>query len=82
MGEKLVGKVTHFFPKIGVAVVELKATLKVGDRVKFAKGGESFEQDVSSMQVEHEQIEVAKKGQSIGMKTDQPVRPGTEVYKL
>lgn len=82
MKKKTVGKVTHFFPKISVAVVELEGTLKVGDKIKFVKGEESFEQVVSSMQVEHEQIGQAKKGQSIGMKTDQPVKSGTKVYKV
>lgn len=81
MAEKIVGKVTHFFPKISVAVVHLEADLKNGDKIKFVKGEESFEQVVESMQVEHEKLEKAKKGQDIGMKTDQPVKAGTKVLK-
>jgi len=80
--ETLVGKVTHFFGKISVAVVELSAALKVGDKIKFKHGKEEFEQTVGSMQVEHEPIQEAKKGQAIGMKTAQPVHEGTEVFKV
>jgi len=78
MTEVKIGKVTHFFDKICVAVIELTAPLKVGDRIKFP----DFEQAVDSMQIEHEQIQQAKKGQSIGLKTDQPVKKGCEVMKV
>ena len=82
MTETLVGKVTHFFGKIGVAVVELSAPLKVGDKIKFKRDKEEFEQTVDSMQIEHDQIQQAKKGQAIGLKTAQPVHEGAEVYKV
>jgi len=80
--ETPVGKVTHFFGKINVAVIELSAPLKVGDKIKFKKGEEEFEQVVDSMQIEHDQIQEAKKGQAIGMKTTQNVHEGTEVFKV
>jgi len=78
MAEVKIGKVTHFFDKICVAVIELTAPLKVGDRIKFP----DFEQTVDSMQIEHEQIKTAKKGQSIGLKTIQPVKKGSKVLKV
>jgi len=67
-----IGKVTHFFTKISVAVVELKAPLSVGD----------IEQDVESMQIEHENVKTAKAGQSIGLKVKDHVRETDTVYKL
>jgi putative protease len=82
LSETAVGKVTHFFGKISVAVIELSAPLKVGDKIKFKKGEEEFEQQVDSMQIEHEPIQEAKKGQAIGLKTVQPVHEGTEVFKV
>ncbi len=82
MGEELVGKVTRFFPKISVAVIKLEQSLKVGDKVKFVKNEESFEQTVSSMQIEHQSLEEAQAGQEIGFKTEQPVKEGTLVYKI
>jgi putative protease len=83
MASAKVGKVTHYYDKIEVAIVELSSGLKVDDKVKFVRGGEDlFEQIVKSMQVEHEKIDKAKKGDVIGLKTDQAVKEGAEVYKV
>jgi len=76
-----VGHVTHFFTKINVAVVELSATLAVGDTILIKGPTTDFEQVVESMQIEHENIERAEAGQSIGLKTEQRVREEDIVYK-
>lgn len=78
---KPIGKITHFFPKISVAVVELNATLKEGDKIKIAGHGKEFVQTAKSMQIEHEQVKTAKKGQSIGLKVKEPVKEKDLVYK-
>jgi translation elongation factor EF-1alpha len=77
-----VGEISHYFTKIGVAVVELTSPLKVGDRIAVKGMTTSFEQNVGSMQVEHESIEVAKMGDSVGMKVVDRVRKGDIVYRL
>jgi len=82
MEKKLVGKVTHFFDKISVAVVELSGSLKVGDRIGIEGHEQQFEQPVESMQIEHDSIEAAKKGQAIGIKVAQPVKAGDQVFKI
>ena len=76
-----VGHVTHFFTRISVAVVELSATLAVGDTILIKGPTTDFEQVVGSMQIEHENIERAEAGQSIGLKTEQRVREEDIVYK-
>jgi hypothetical protein len=76
-----VGHVTHFFTKISVAVVELKAPLAVGDHILVKGPTTDFEQAVESMQIEHEDIERAEAGQSIGLKVVQRVREKDTVYK-
>jgi len=76
---KKVGTVTHYYGKIGVAIVDLSGTLKVGDRIKFEDGTEA-EQTVESMQIEHEQVEEAKKGEMVGLKVPQKVHEGATVY--
>ena len=77
-----VGTVTHFYDKIGVAIVELDGTLSVGDKIRFVRGGEDLlEQTVSSIQIEHEKVESAGKGKVIGLKTEKVVKVGSEVYK-
>jgi translation initiation factor IF-2 len=81
-GGKLVGKVTHYYDKAGVAIIELVGTLKVGDKIKFVKGDEEVEQTISSMQIERAGVESAKKGQIIGIKADSIIKEGTQVYSL
>ena len=80
---KLIGKVSHYFSNISVAVVDLTVPLKVGDTIRI-EGGEStnFTQTIESMEVEHEKIEKAKKGDSVGLKVKEKVREGYKVYKL
>lgn len=82
MAKKLIGKISHFFSKIGVAVLELSGELKAGDKISIEGRGQAVEQKVESMQVEHKNIETAKKGDSVGLKTEEPVKPGDKVYKL
>jgi translation elongation factor EF-1alpha len=77
---KLVGEITHFFDKIGVGVVKLSGALKTGDEIVVSVHGQEFEQAVDSMQMEHEKIAKAKKGQEIGMKLAGPAKEGSLVY--
>ena len=79
---KEVGKVTHYFTRISVAVVELKDRLSVGDRILIRGSTTNFEQVVESMQIEHKNITVAEAGQKIGLKVEQRVREGDRVYKI
>jgi len=80
---KKIGRVTHYYSKIGVAVLELTGGLSVGDRIRFERGGEElFEQEVSSIQIEHKEVKKAKKGDDIGLKTENEVKEGAEVFKV
>jgi translation initiation factor IF-2 len=78
---KPIGEVTHFFGNISVAVVKIYAPLKVGDKICIEGRGQCFEQVVKSMQVEHDQVQTAKKGQEVGMKVAKPVKDGDLIYK-
>jgi len=80
--EELVGKVTHYFGKIEVAIIELSKGIKVGDKIHIKGNTTDFEQEVNSMQIEHQNIEKAKKGDMIGLKVKEKVREGDEVYKV
>jgi putative protease len=76
-----VGQIKHFFSKISVAVLELTAPLSVGDRILVKGPSTDFEQVVESMQIEHQSIQRAEGGQSIGLKLAQPCRERDVVYK-
>ena len=82
--EKLVevGRVTHFYPKISVAIVELKASLNIGDKILIKGTTTNFEQTVESMQIEHKNIERAEAGQIIGLKVKERVRENDKVYRI
>ena len=78
-----IGIVTHYYDKIGVAVVELCGTLSVGEKVKFVRDGEDlFEQVVESIQVEHNKLDSAKSGDVVGIKTEKEVKEGADVFKI
>ena len=80
--EELIGKITHYFGKIEVGIVELSKELKVGDTIHVKGSTSDFEQRVDSIQIEHEQVEKAKKGDVVGLKTKEKVREGDEVYRV
>lgn len=69
---KPIGVVTHYYDKIGVAVLKLDAPLAVGDTVRFT-GKNDFTQTVTSMQIDHAPVEKAGLGDEVAMKTDRPV---------
>ncbi len=77
-----VGEVTHFFGKINVAVVELQKELKIGDQIHFLGRHTDFQQELTSMQVEHEAILVGEAGSEVAVKTTQRVRRGDSVFLL
>ncbi len=76
-----IGQITHFFPKINVAVVELTLPLSVGDRILIKGPTTDFEQTVDSMQIDRKAIPRAEGGQSIGLKLAQPVKEKDTVFK-
>ena len=81
--KKPIGKITHYFSNIGVAVVDLLSTLKKGDKIRIVGGQDTdFEQKVESMQIDHKEVKSAKKGDSVGMKINQRVHEGYKVFKV
>lgn len=80
--KELVGKVVHYYGKIGVAVVDLEAPLEEGDEILIEGKTTSLRQTVESMQIEHENIKKAKKGDSIGLKVNEKVHENDLVYKI
>jgi putative protease len=82
MDREMVGTVTHYFNKIGVAVIDLKKGVAKGDMLVFeGKDGNTFQQKADSMQIDRKEIAQANAGQSIGMKVADHVTAGDKVYK-
>ncbi len=81
--EKLIGRITHYFSNIEVAVISLVSPLKVGDKVRVVGGQETdFDQKIKSIQIEHKEVKTGKKGQSVGIKVEEKVHEGYKVYKV
>ncbi|TET54888.1 MAG: translation elongation factor-like protein [Actinobacteria bacterium] len=78
--EQEIGKVTHYFGKIGIAIIKLSGKLKIGDRIHFKGHTSDWEQSVDSMQSEHEAIEDAGKGDVVGINSKDHAREGDVVY--
>ncbi len=76
-----IGKVTHYYDKIGVSVIEImNQPLKVGDTVKISGHDNEFTQKIESLQIEHKQVGEIPVGETCGMKVDQPVKAGDVLY--
>ena len=83
MEEKKIGFVSNYFSKISVAAVEITdGTVSVGDTLHFMGHTTDCESRVSSMQIEHQSVSEAKKGDSVGIKVPEKVRENDKVFKI
>jgi U32 family peptidase len=79
--KKPIGKITHYFNKISVAVVKLDSALKEADAITIEGNTTNIKQIVASIQVDGKQVKTAKKGNEVGMKVSDRVRKGDNVFK-
>jgi putative protease len=82
VSEKEVGEVSTFFSQINVAAMKLSDVLSVGDKIHVKGHTTDFKQKVSSMQIEGEKVERAKKGDHVGIKVAERVRPNDKVFLI
>lgn len=79
---KAIGKITHYYGHLGVAIVKWSRAVKVGEAVHFKGMHTDFVQTISSMQYDHKDIASAKKGQEVGIKVDQKVHDTDQIYEV
>jgi len=78
-----IGRITHFFDKIGVAVLEVtNGQVKIGDQIRIGEESQetTFTQTIESIQVDHQPVEMAKAGDEVGLKLTNPTKPNTPVF--
>jgi putative protease len=80
--EQEVGRIVDYFAKVGVAGIAMTGNLAVGDTIHIKGHTTDFQQTVDSMQIEHESIEQAKSGDSVGIKVKDRCRAHDVVYKV
>ena len=78
--EKEIGKVSTYFSHVSVAAIKLSDKLKTGDKVHIKGHTTDFEQKVDSIQIERDSVKEAKKGDHIGIKVSEKVRPNDSVF--
>lgn len=80
--EKEIGIVSHYFSHLQVAGVELSDDLEVGDTIHIIGHTSDFTQKIESIQIEHDSVQKATAGQSIGLKVVEHAREHDKVYKI
>ena len=82
MADEIIGKVTHFYDKLGVAVVKLTDKLSTGYKIKVVKGDNEFTDVVVSMQINQESVSSAKAGEEVAVMISKVAKDGSIVYKI
>ena len=79
---ELIGKVTHYYSRIGVAVLQISGELAVGDTILFLGHTTDLTQQVLSMEIEHQKVQSVGPGSEVALKVIERVRSGDEIYKV
>ncbi len=83
MPEEQVGIIVKFFAKPGVAAIEVtNGSIKKGDMLRYKGHTTDFIEEVASMEMDNQSVEVAKAGDLIGIKVKERVRENDTVYKV
>lgn len=80
--EEEIGRISHYYNQLEVGIIELSASLKIGDTIHIKGAHDDFTQTVESIQIEHDNVEEAKAGDSAGVKVSQQVHENDKVYKV
>ena len=80
-GER-VGTVSHYFDEPQVGAIDLEETIEVGDVLRFSGHTTDFQQPITSMEVDHQSVELAGPGDEVAVKVEERVREGDEVYRV
>lgn len=81
--EEAIGTVTHYYSHLGVAVVQInKGTLRSGDTIRLKGHTTDFTQQIESMEYEHQHVDLASPGQSVGLKVIDHTREHDILYRL
>ena len=83
MNEKEIGYVSKFFGRISVAAIEITSLeINVGDTIRIKGHTTDQKIEVKSIQIEHKNVETAKKRDSIGIEVTEKARRKDKVYRI
>jgi len=82
MEEKEIGKVSSYFSNVSVAAIKLSGKLKIGNKIHIKGSTTDLETEVKEIQIERKPVKEAKKGDHIGIKVSEKVRPNDKVFLI
>jgi translation elongation factor EF-1alpha len=83
MEEQRIGVIEHYYPKVHAAVVDLRdGDLHVGDEVHITGKGVDFVERVKHLEIDHERVDEARRGQHVGLEVTEPVKAHIEVFAV
>jgi GTPase len=83
MDELLIGRITHYFPHVSVAVVAVTADeLRVGDSIRVLGSTSNFTQRIHSMEMDHTPVETAQFGELVGIQLTERARVNDLVFRV
>lgn len=82
MKEKEIGKISSYFEHVNVAAIKLSANLKIGDKIHIKGHTTDFEEKITSMQIERKEVSKAEKGDHVGIKVPEKVRPNDIIFLI
>ena len=74
---------TQYFPKISVAVAKVqKGAIQVNDLLAFEGEKTKFQQKITSLQMDHKPVTLARVGSEVGIQVNEEVHAGNKVYRV
>ena len=78
-----IGLITHYFPQVKAGVIKVtKGRLALGDTIHIKGHTTDFKQKIVSLQLDHQPIQSAQKGQEVGIQVKSRVWQHDLVFKL
>ena len=77
-----IGRVTHYFNHLNVAVLKLTDNLKLGDKIHILGHSTDLIERIASMEVNHHSVVWVKPGEDVAIKVNEPVREHDIVYRV
>ncbi|MFA5861128.1 MAG: hypothetical protein WDA16_05485 [Candidatus Thermoplasmatota archaeon] len=83
MPQEPIGKILHFWPRVGAAQLELdESPVHVGDKIRIRGHGHDFIQPVESLEIDHQAKSEGWPGEHVAVEVVQPVHEGDEVFLI
>ena len=78
----LLGQVEDYFAHVNVMALKLLAPVSVGNTIRIKGHTTDITQKIESMQIEHQPVQTASAGDSVGIKIADRARRTDVVYKI